>query len=237
MKYIKPKDVVKFLPYNLIAAGIYANPYLIPLFGIFYFYRVRLILKIFKKILTYKERIDILEVGAGIGLFSLNFKKNFPKTNYYLADLIKKENYQYLQKMYLNKFDIYLKVCSNIDIQKRTPFENQTFDLIFALDVLEHIFDPKSALNEIKRMLKKNGLFFISVPSEALLVKYVRKVLNFLKKRDINPYHWQGLIRSEEDFFNLLIQENFKVLIKRKFPINSFPRLFSYDIFYLVTKN
>jgi len=236
MKYIKPKEIIKFLPYNLLAAGIYVNPYIIPLFGILYFYRVRLILKFFKKILNYKKKIDILEVGAGIGLFSLNFKKNFPNKNYYLADLIKKENYQYLQKIYLNKFDISLKIYSNIDIQKRTTIENQSFDLIFALDVLEHIFDPKTALYEIRRILRKNGLLFISVPSETPLIKYLRKGINFIKKNDINPYHWQGLIKSEEDFFNLLTQENFKILIKRKFPINSFPRLFSYDIFYLVKK-
>jgi 2-polyprenyl-6-hydroxyphenyl methylase/3-demethylubiquinone-9 3-methyltransferase len=129
-----------------------------------------------------------------------------------------------------------LNFYSNVDIQKKTAFDKQSFDLVFALDVLEHIFDPLSALSEIRRILKDNGLFFISVPSETLLIKYIRNLIDYIRKFDINPHHWEGLIKSEEDFFNLLKENYFEIIIKRKFPINSFPKLFSYDIFYLVKK-
>lgn len=44
------------------------------------------------------------------------------------------------------------------------PFENETFDLVFAKDVLEHSRDPLTALSEFERLLKKDGCLFLSTP-------------------------------------------------------------------------
>jgi 2-polyprenyl-3-methyl-5-hydroxy-6-metoxy-1,4-benzoquinol methylase len=236
MNYIKPKEVVKFIPKQLIVAGIYTSPYTIPIFGWIYFYRVKTILDFFKKIVPFKKQLNILEVGAGIGIFSVNFKNQFPHSNYYLLDLIKKKYYYYLQKLYASKYNLELKLYSNMDIQHKTRFDNRSFDVIFALDVLEHVFDPASAITEIRRILKKNGLFFISVPSEPPLIKYIRNFLDRITRLDMDPHHWEGLIKSEADFLTLLTKMEFKVIFHRKFPLKSFPRFFSYDIFYLLKK-
>jgi len=44
------------------------------------------------------------------------------------------------------------------------PFANNTFDLVIAWEVLEHIEHDNQALSEISRVLKERGYFFLSVP-------------------------------------------------------------------------
>ena len=45
------------------------------------------------------------------------------------------------------------------------PFEDNSFDLVCAFDVIEHIEDDNLALSEIWRVLKGNGQVFITVPA------------------------------------------------------------------------
>ncbi len=45
------------------------------------------------------------------------------------------------------------------------PFENNSFDLVCAFDVVEHIEDDQLAVSEINRVLKKDGMVFLTVPA------------------------------------------------------------------------
>jgi SAM-dependent methyltransferase len=47
---------------------------------------------------------------------------------------------------------------------ERLPFEDNSFDLITALDLLEHL-DDKQALAEFHRVLKPNGFLILTVPA------------------------------------------------------------------------
>lgn len=44
------------------------------------------------------------------------------------------------------------------------PFENESFDIVLCMVVMEHLEDPKSAIAEMKRVLKKGGKILVSVP-------------------------------------------------------------------------
>jgi len=46
------------------------------------------------------------------------------------------------------------------------PFENEVFDCITMIGVLEHVFDQSTLLNELSRVLKKNGHFIVAVPGK-----------------------------------------------------------------------
>lgn len=46
----------------------------------------------------------------------------------------------------------------------KMPFDDTSFDTVMATEVLEHVPDLKVYLNEIYRVLKKEGVFFFTVP-------------------------------------------------------------------------
>ena len=56
--------------------------------------------------------------------------------------------------------DIYL------NIRNKTPFKDNTWDIIYSEHMLEHIYidDVPFVLKEIYRILKPNGLFRVTVP-------------------------------------------------------------------------
>src|SRR3989338_10192071 len=43
------------------------------------------------------------------------------------------------------------------DLQKKFLFKNETFDIVFSGQVVEHLLDPDFFLDECYRVLKKNG--------------------------------------------------------------------------------
>jgi len=51
------------------------------------------------------------------------------------------------------------------------PFEKNRFAAVFCLEALEHIDDPRQVINEIKRVLKKDGYLIILVPTDNFLFK------------------------------------------------------------------
>lgn len=59
--------------------------------------------------------------------------------------------------MNMNGFD------HKIDLQK-LPFDDESYDFVFASHVLEHIPDDKKAIEEIRRVLKPNGIAILPVP-------------------------------------------------------------------------
>lgn len=45
------------------------------------------------------------------------------------------------------------------------PFQDEIFDLVCAFDVIEHVEDDQLAVSEMKRVAKKEGVIFITVPT------------------------------------------------------------------------
>jgi SAM-dependent methyltransferase len=52
---------------------------------------------------------------------------------------------------------------------EKMPFESNSFDLVTALDVIEHIEDDLGAMREIYRVLKPGGVLMLSVPAYKFL--------------------------------------------------------------------
>ena len=75
--------------------------------------------------------------------FRLIFSREFPR--YETADLFMQH------------------VDHKVDITN-LPFEDKTYDVIFASHVLEHIADDRKAIREIRRVLRPNGLAILPVP-------------------------------------------------------------------------
>ena len=64
--------------------------------------------------------------------------------------------------------DISQNLAGNIDYLivpgEKLPIQDQAFDLVLLLDVLEHIAKPDFVFGEIRRLLAPNGRLIISVP-------------------------------------------------------------------------
>lgn len=65
-------------------------------------------------------------------------------------------------------------VYKSCDITKGLPFKNNEFDLVIFGEVIEHIPDPDSVLQDINRVLKKNGKLIVSTPN---LVSWANRLL------------------------------------------------------------
>jgi SAM-dependent methyltransferase len=62
------------------------------------------------------------------------------------------------------------------------PFEENTFDLVCAFDVVEHVEEDQLAVNELKRVTKRDALVLITVPAFMSLWSY-HDVINHHFKR------------------------------------------------------
>jgi SAM-dependent methyltransferase len=76
----------------------------------------------------------------------------------------------FFQKYFMQRFghyesaDLSMKgVDHNVDLQQ-LPFDDASYDLVFASHVLEHVPDDRKAISEIRRILKPNGIAILPVP-------------------------------------------------------------------------
>jgi ubiquinone/menaquinone biosynthesis C-methylase UbiE len=81
--------------------------------------------------------------------------------------------------------------CSVLEL----PFENDSFDLVFSNGVLHHTVDVKQGLNEIHRVLKKDGkcwLYLYGGKNSFFwdVVDFCRKILNYV------PQHYTQMVMS-----------------------------------------
>jgi len=89
------------------------------------------------------------------------------------------------------------------------PFQDEVFDLILALDVIEHVHDDNKALVEMNRTLKQDGILIINVPAFKCLWsphdeankhfrRYERKeIITKLKSTNFKPikrFYWNNAL-------------------------------------------
>lgn len=88
------------------------------------------------------------------------------------------------------------------------PFENESFDVVISLWVLEHLAFPSKVFGEIHRVLKHGGLFMFATPNKNYLPLVITKMLG---NSGLNNFVNQRLYgRKEEDIFKTLYLANTK---------------------------
>ena len=94
---------------------------------------------------------------------------------------------------------------------RKNPFRPNTFDVIFCLDVLEHVYELNEAINELKRVLFKGGRLIVSVPQETFLYKCGRFLLKgtFSQEKGpcSSPHFWNAKQLIEEINKNFVLRE------------------------------
>jgi len=54
--------------------------------------------------------------------------------------------------------------CTILGDSQNIPLSEESYDGVFALSLLEHVTDPARVLSEARRILKKGGFAFVSIP-------------------------------------------------------------------------
>lgn len=139
----------------------------------------------------FEDYKSVLEIGAGDGFKSLSLKDSFKELTLSDIKTIKKNNFDKIYKFKNIKYII------NNFVNK--PL-NQTFDGIYALDVLEHIEkkNENKFIVNVKKSLKTNGSLIIGMPS-LQSQKYASKLA---KKEHVNCKTKKELKIFLSKFFN-----------------------------------
>lgn len=148
----------------------------------------------------------ILEIGSGIGNISAFVLKD--KQDVTLSDL-RQEYCEYLSNHFANSnshFSVEQIDLAENDFEIKYKKLLNSFDTVFALNVIEHIEDDSLAIINCKKLLKESGNLVILVPSYQWLYcrfdkelghfrRYNRKTLTILFKKN-------GLIIKNLSNFN-----------------------------------
>jgi 2-polyprenyl-3-methyl-5-hydroxy-6-metoxy-1,4-benzoquinol methylase len=129
----------------------------------------------------------ILDYGSG----DQRYKKLFiEKNNYYSLD-VKKSGHLKIKK---NTFII------DGSVKKKSSIKNSFFDVIICTEVLEHVIYLDFTIKEIRRILKKNGLIFLTTP--------------FVWPEHEIPYDFRRF--TSYGLKKLFLENNFKILKAKK---------------------
>jgi methionine biosynthesis protein MetW len=102
---------------------------------------------------------NILDIGCGDGAFDKILIKEFPQVVLYGVD-ISHEAVSICKKEGINAVEL--------DVSNQPlPFDENSFDVVILLDVIEHLINPDFAMTEIHRVLKKDGILIMSTPNLA----------------------------------------------------------------------
>lgn len=89
----------------------------------------------------------ILDVGCGKGRYLNNLIEDVPTNDYYAVDLSEK-----VMKNINSKF-----IHKKQGILTNIPFDNNSFNITYSCEALEHAIDTQNAIKEMARVTKNNG--------------------------------------------------------------------------------
>ena len=118
----------------------------------------------------------------------------------------------------------------------KLPFINHSFDLIIIQDVIEHLSDIKSFYLEVKRVLKNNGLIYLSTPNKFSIFNFFNDphfglpIVSVLKRESIKEYFLKYFRKDDynrSDVAQLLslsylmniFKDDFEVLLQTQFSV------------------
>jgi len=153
--------------------------------------------------ITLNEK-SALEVGCGGGILCEEIAKMGFKT----TGIDPSE--QSLTNAKKHARDNNLKINYEKGTGENLPFEDNSFDVVFCCDVLEHVQDLPKVISEISRVLKNRGVFIYDTFNRTFLSKIVAiKILQEWKRWAIMPpdlHVWEMFIKPRE--IKTLLKQN-----------------------------
>lgn len=136
----------------------------------------RKFLEVLLKTYSPQEKGSVLDVGCGTGA---------------VMEFLLRQGYQ-VEGIDINAAALTYCARKGLAVKQGTidqlPFPDNSFTMVFALDVLEHLSRRDLALGEVKRVLKPGGLFLATVPAHQFLFSYHDRAAHHVKR-----YSWNDL--------------------------------------------
>ena len=202
-----------------------------------------------------RNNINLLDFGCGDGTFLSNASNKENTNTYvgfepYMESIIKEKN---------------IKIYSNWNDIKNVVIKNGKFDVVTCFEVMEHFSEErqKTALENIKEILKEDGNLIISVPIEkglpvipknlrriAISYKGNEKIYTFknivyslfgIKSESLNSIRIGNDYLSHMGFYftdlEALLKKYFKIESINYSPFPIFPYFFNSQVFYKLSLN
>ncbi|MBD3238757.1 MAG: methyltransferase domain-containing protein [Candidatus Moranbacteria bacterium] len=154
-----------------------------------------------QKVKQYKLKGNALDIGCAYGYLLKRLKPYFKQISG--IDISKHA----ITKAKIINPEANLKTI-NLNTQQ-LPFKDELFDLITAIDVIEHTNDVNKTIKKIVRKLKREGLIIITVPIKDSLLG---KLFNIFDK---DKSHVN--ILSQKILLNILQKNRLKIIEKNYF--------------------
>lgn len=147
----------------------------------------------------------VLDVGCAYGYMLRNFPDSFEKFGVDVSN---------------HAINMAKTICADATYfvggaEDPFPFPDHFFDVITCNDLLEHLENPAEALKNIKKILKKNGILYISTPNLNWFRKHV------MSAADRMEHHISMM--SHADLKSLLVRTGFQLIENKTF----FPAIFT----------
>lgn len=116
---------------------------------------------------------NVLEVGCGKGYFSYVGALNGKFANCSGCDVF--------QDYHLDEIG---PLCASVSYERmeanRLPYADDSFDLVFSMDVIEHVDDDKKFIEETLRVCKPGGLVLVGTPNYYRITNLFLKMIGKL---------------------------------------------------------
>lgn len=128
-----------------------------------------------------KRYIDVLDIGAGHGLFSYFTRKLVPVNSLDIIDLSEES------------LDMTKSILGNNNVRTiwadiNGYYSDTKYDLIIMGEVLEHLDSPLETLVHVRGLMKDDGVLWITVPTNAPAIDHIylfkskEEIVNMLKE-------------------------------------------------------
>ncbi len=175
--------------------------------------------KYLQKILEFvPAKARVLDIGCGVGQVS-NFlqKKGYKVTGIDFSPLFIKESKK------AGKADFKIMDSTNL------KFPDCSFDAVISAETLEHIPNPKKALEEMSRVLRQSGLMILRFPNKLSVLDSLAVFLSKKPKFKItNPNLGKNVGGDDEDLCYIASTADIGVFLKN----NGFKILYSKPLFW-----
>lgn len=148
--------------------------------------------------LDFVENKHVLDIATGEG-YGANLISQ--KAKYVIGVDISEEAIAHARKKY-KKDNLDFKVGSVTNI----PVTQSSIDIVVSFETIEHIIDQEEMLNEIKRVLKSDGILIISSPEKANY-EDINETKNQFHVKELYFNDFENLIKNRFQFYSFLFQK------------------------------